>query len=113
MSAQEAFNEHLIALSQGMDAFMAGYAEDTVLITPEVTVRGKEAAREFLTQFFKSLPEDWASKVALHKTEFVGDFLYVTWSAKPYLPLVTDSFLFQDDLIVVQCVTPAATPNGA
>lgn len=110
MSVQEAFNQHLQALSQGMDAFMEGYAEDTVLITPDATIQGKAAAREFLTQFFNSLPADWVSKVALHKTEFVGDFLYITWSAKPYLEFVADSFHFRDDLIAVQAITVAVPP---
>jgi hypothetical protein len=110
MSNQEAFNEHVMALSMGMDAFMEGYTEDTVIITPDATVKGKAGAREFLTQFFSSLPEDWVSKGALHKTEFVGDFLYITWSARPYLPFVADSFMFRDGLIAVQAVTIAMSP---
>ena len=85
MSVQEAFNQHLQALSQGIDAFMEGYAEDTVLITPDATVQGKAAAREFLTQFFNSLPADWISKVALHKTEFVGDFSILPGARGPIL----------------------------
>lgn len=111
MTIQEAFNEHLQALSQGMDVLMEGYSDDIVLLTPDATVHGKQAVKEFIGNFFGSLPEGWMSSFELHKMEFVGDFVYVTWSARPSIPMAADTFLYRDNLIITQTFCPVAVPG--
>ncbi len=113
MTVQEAFNEHLMALSQGMDVLMEGYSDEIVLITPDATVHGKPAVKEFIGKFFGALPEGWMSSFQLHKLEIAGDFVFVTWSVPPYIPFAADNFLYRDNLIIAQSFTLAVPSDGA
>lgn len=112
---EELLAEHLRAvLVRDVDAFVAGYSEDAVLMTPEATMRYSQL-RDFAEQFFQALPSD-ASTLNIVRQDIVGNVAYVSWSAQsPYLsiPLAADTFVFREDLIIVHTFGGQMIPRGS
>jgi hypothetical protein len=87
-----------------VDAIVADYAEDAVLITPASVFRGRDGVREGFTGLLADLPEaSWDVPTQV----FEGDILFIEWSAVAASTRVTDgvdTFVFAGDLIRAQTV---------
>ncbi len=111
-SPQEIFNNHGKALlAEDVDAIVANFAEDAVLITPSGVHRGHDGVREAFTQLFADLP---GAKWDLKVTTFAGEVLFLEWSADSAANRAehgVDTFVFRNGLIQAQTVRYTLTPN--
>jgi hypothetical protein len=109
-TTQEIFSRHVAALSTGdLDALVADYAEDALVVTPTAEYRGRPALRELFAGMLEALPE-----VALHAqvTAFADDALLLHWTADSTLNRVpdgVDTFVFADGAIRLQTISCTLT----
>lgn len=105
--AEEVLARHLGAFAQGLDAILADYDEQSVLITPERAYRGLAEIGGFFQVFLDSAtPEFWAA-FKLQSQVVEGDVAYITWSAGPFVALATDTLVVRGGgRIAVQTFTP-------
>ncbi len=101
----ETLQHHLKALgAQDIDAIVSDYTDESVLITPDTTVRGTSELRDFFTSALKAMP-GFVDALALSRQEIEGDIAYIVWTAPGFMTLGTDTFLVRDGKIVVQTFT--------
>ena len=87
-----------------LEATMADYTEESILVTPDKTFRGLNEIRNNFVEAFKAFPKD-SAKLTLNKSLAVQDIGYIIWSAAtPTFQLVyaTDTFIVQDGKIIRQ-----------
>lgn len=87
-----------------MEAVMADYTEESVLIKPEETLKGLEEIRKNFEGAFVKFPKDKTS-FKLNKSVVIGDVGYILWQAKAPavdLTFATDSFVIRNGKIVSQ-----------
>ncbi|SON59959.1 hypothetical protein MSIMFI_01449 [Mycobacterium simulans] len=108
---QEVFAHHGKALAAGdLDAIVADYTDDSVVITSAGIARGKDGVRTVFVKLLDDLPNAvWDLKSQI----FEGDVLFLEWAANSALNRVddgVDTFVFRDGAIWVQTVryTPHA-----
>jgi hypothetical protein len=102
---QEIFQHHAEALVAGdVDAIVADYGDDSVLITPRGVARGRDEIRQWFTALIAELPDaEWNVPTAV----FEGDVLFIEWTAEAPTVRVTDGIdtvVFSDDGIRTQTV---------
>jgi ketosteroid isomerase-like protein len=101
---QEIFQDHVAAIGAGdVDAIVADYAEDAVLITPEGVSRGRDEIRQVFTSLLGEVPDAaWEIPTQV----FEGDVLLIEWTAVAEKARAegVDTFVFGDDAIRVQTV---------
>jgi ketosteroid isomerase-like protein len=106
----ETLQHHLKALSaQDVDGVVSDYTDESVLITPDATIRGTSALRDFFTEILKSMP-GLMDAITLSRQEIEGDVAYIVWTAPGFVTLGTDTFFVRDGKIAVQ--TFAAQPES-
>lgn len=107
-ATQATFAHHLGAFAEGIDALMADYGEDSVLITPSTEYRGRKAIRGFFQDFLDhATPEFWAAFTV--QSQWVdGPIAYLVWHARPAVTLAADTLYVRDSKIAVQTFTPLA-----
>ena len=108
---QEVFAHHGQALAAGdLDAIVADYADDSVVITSAGVARGKDEIRQVFVKLLDDLPEAaWDLKSLI----FEGDVLLLEWAADSAVNSAddgVDTFVFRDGMIWAQTVryTPRA-----
>jgi ketosteroid isomerase-like protein len=88
-----------------VEAIMADYADDAVLITPEGTLRGLTQIRSLFAKIFANMfPADKTS-LSLTKQVVEGKLAYILWSGHSSFynaPFATDTFVIRDGKIVAQ-----------
>ncbi|WAC91811.1 nuclear transport factor 2 family protein [Mycobacterium sp. Aquia_213] len=110
---EEVFAHHGQALGAGdLDAIVADYAEDSVLISPSGVARGKDGIRKVFTTLLADLPDAaWDLKTQF----FDGDVLFLEWAADSAINRVddgVDTFVFRDGVIRAQTVRYTPKPKG-
>ena len=110
---QEVFAQHVEAVAAGdLDAIVADYTDDSVVITPAGVARGKAAIREAFVRLLDDLPNaDWELKTQI----FDGDLLFLEWTADSVVHRVDDgidTFVFRDGMILAQTFRYTAQPKG-
>jgi hypothetical protein len=108
---QEVFAHHGQALAAGdLDAIVADYADDSVVITSAGVAGGKDEIRQVFVKLLDDLPEAaWDLKTLI----FDGDVLLLEWAADSAVNSAddgVDTFVFRDGMIWAQTVryTPRA-----
>lgn len=104
-STAAVLQSHLRAARDGVDAILQDYAEHSVLITPDATYRGLAEIRGFFVALLDGLPDGFFDAIEMNRAEVVGEFAYILWTRKPWLPLATDTFVVRDGKIVFQTFT--------
>ena len=87
-----------------LDATLADYTEESVLITPDKTFKGLTEIRENFEFAFSIFPKD-STTMKLNKFIVTGDVGYIIWEARaPKLSLSfgTDTFIIRDGKIIRQ-----------
>ena len=102
---QEVFAHHGQALAAGdLDAIVADYADDSVVITSAGVARGKDEIRQVFVKLLDDLPEAaWDLKTLI----FEGDVLFLEWAADSAVNSAddgVDTFVFRDGMIWAQTV---------
>lgn len=111
---QEVLDHHWIAFKENdLEAVMADYTEESILITPDATYEGLDAIRENFERAFIAFPKD-QSVLQLSKTVVEKDVAYILWKAStPAFELTygTDTFIIQDGKIIRQTYAGVSSPN--
>jgi len=102
MSTESTISRHLNAIPQGIDAIVADYASDAVLITQDAVFRGPGEIRSFFEAFMAGATPELLAAFAVTRLETHGDVGYLLWKADPFIPFATDTFVVRDDRIVAQ-----------
>jgi len=102
---KQVLDHHWDAFTQNnMEAVMADYTEESVLITPDATFKGLDEIRKNFENAFITFPRDKTS-FQLNKSVVDRDVAYILWQAKtPTLNLTyaTDTFVIRDGKIIRQ-----------
>lgn len=102
---KEVLDHHWEAFSQNdMEAVMADYTEESVLITPDRTYKGLDEIRMNFENAFGAFPKDQTA-FQLNKSVVEGDVAYILWQAKTptfNLSYATDTFIIRDGKISSQ-----------
>lgn len=111
---QEVLEHHWIAFKENdLEAVMADYSEESMLITPDATYKGLDAIRENFERAFTAFPKE-QSTLQLNKTVVEKDVGYILWQAStPTFELTygTDTFIIQDGKIVRQTYAGVSNPK--
>jgi hypothetical protein len=95
-----------------LEATMADYTEESVLITPDKTYKGLQEIRENFVFAFSLFPKD-SSTLKLNKSVVQQDVGYIIWEAsapKLKLSFGTDTFIIQNGKIIRQTYAGVAAP---
>ncbi len=101
-STKEVLQHHLNALSADVDTILKDYTEASVLIGPEVMLRGLSEIRSFFVEFMSNLPEGLLDAIVIRRQEIDGELAYIFWDAKPWMQVGTDTFIIRDGKILYQ-----------
>jgi len=109
---QEVFAHHGHALAEAdLDAIVADYTEDSVVITSAGAWRGKGGIRKAFATLLHDLPNaEWDLKNQI----FDGDVLFLEWAADSAVNRVddgVDTFVFRDGMIWAQTVRYTPRPK--
>ena len=101
---QEIFEHHVTAIGAAdLDAIVADYAEDAVLVTPDGVVQGRDGIRGLFAGLLGEIPDAAWDIPTRH---FVGDLLFIEWTAVAEKARAegVDTFVFTGDSIRAQTV---------
>jgi len=105
-------SNYLTAFSRGnLDDLIDGYTDESVLLTPAGSVRGKEHLRRFFDGFLRNLPVGFLDSFDTVRKDVEGNIAYVVWKADYFTPMATDTFVVSGGKIKTQTFT-AYTPLG-
>ncbi len=110
MSAEATLARHLQAIeTRNVETILEDYADDAVLITERMTLRGRDQLRSYFTKALEVFtPEVW-SQFQILRQDFGGDVAYMVFRIGPAIPLGTDTLVVRDDRIVVHTSAVYAT----
>jgi ketosteroid isomerase-like protein len=104
--AEKTLLHHWQAFGAGdVEAIMADYAEDAVLITPDGTLKGHAQIRSLFAQIFATIFPPDSTSLHLAKQVVEGEIAYILWSgssAHYHARLATDTFVMRDGKIAAQ-----------
>lgn len=102
---KEVLDHHWQAFkANDLEATMADYTEESVLITPDKTFKGLKEIRENFVYAFSVFPKE-SSTLQLDKSVVVNDVGYIIWQAtspKTKVTFGTDTFIVKKGKIVRQ-----------
>lgn len=102
MNTQTTLAHHLQALSQGVEAIMGDYTEDSVVFTQNGSFRGLAAVRGFFDGYLKNAPAGLLEAFTMERQDIDGEVAYIVWKAEPYIKLATDTFVIRNGKIIAQ-----------
>jgi ketosteroid isomerase-like protein len=115
MATQAVLDHHLAAFGAGdTDEILKDYTEQSVLVTPDGTIRGLDALREAFDGFFAGLFAPGTYDFVMDAVTIEGEVAYVVWHAacaSADVSLGTDTFLVRDGKIAVQTITTTINPK--
>ena len=112
-STSKVLNHHWDAFkANDLEATMADYTEESVLITPDKTFNGLQEIRDNFVFAFRMFPKD-SSTLTLRKSIVQKDVGFIIWEAsapKTKLSFGTDTFIIQNGKIIRQTYAGVAAP---
>jgi ketosteroid isomerase-like protein len=107
-------DHHLDALlACDLDAIMEDYDDSAVLVTPDVTLRGLAALREFFRGVVTDLIQP-GSQIEATTRVVDGEFAYIVWHGESQthrFPFATDTFVVRHGKIVFQSFAGQVEPK--
>ena len=111
---KEVLDHHWIAFIGGdLEAVMADYTEESMLITPTETFKGLDEIRGAFVNAFKAYPQDQSS-LKLVKSVVERDVAYIIWEADApafTLEMGSDTFIIRNGKIIRQTFAAVTTPK--
>jgi ketosteroid isomerase-like protein len=111
---QDVFDAHFAAVARGdVDAVLADYSTDAVVMTVDTVLEGHGAIRSFFTAALGMVPEP---RFTVDSTLSAGDAVLVTWSVTSPSARIrgaVDTFVVADDKIRLQTTVFTLEPVGA
>ena len=99
---QAVLQHHLQSAGESVDAVMADYLEESILIAPEATYRGTAEIRSFFIELLEGSTRGFLNTFKMKRLEVIGELAYMVWEAKPWFPFATDTILVREGKIVLQ-----------
>lgn len=100
-TVEQILMHHLIAFGDNsLDEILKDYTEQSVIMTPNGTVKGLTEIRKFFTAFFEVIPT--GSHFEMRQKTIEGNVAYIVWASKSNvadIPMGTDTFVFDGDKI--------------
>ena len=81
---QAVLHKHLEAAATSVEAVMADYVDESVLITPTATYKGRAEIRGFFTELLEGATKGFLSAFQMKRQEINGELAYILWEAKPW-----------------------------
>jgi pimeloyl-ACP methyl ester carboxylesterase/ketosteroid isomerase-like protein len=100
-TVEQTLMHHLIAFGDNnLDEILKDYTEESVIMTPNGSIKGLTEIREFFKDFFAVIPT--GSSFSMKQKTIVGNVAYIFWaseSSSTKIPVGTDTFVFDGDKI--------------
>ncbi len=115
LSTEQVLLHHLEAFDKGVDAILADYAPDCVLLTAKGPLRGHEQIRTVF-QWLLDNVFTAGSSFKMIRQLVEGEIAYIVWSAeseKYRIPLASDTYLIRDGKIAIQTFAAKVEPKSA
>lgn len=111
----QVLNHHLQALGAGkLDEILEDYVEDSVLIMPDATIKGRDGIRAAFEGFLSGLFKPGTYELVLDTRRLEGDVAYIIWHAKcasADIVFATDTFIVKGGKIAVQTFAAKIEPR--
>jgi hypothetical protein len=101
-ATQAVLQRHLQSAGESVDAVMADYLEESILITPDATHRGLAQIRTFFTELLEGGTKGFLGAFKMKRQEVTGELAYILWEAKPWFLFATDTILVRHGKIMLQ-----------
>jgi uncharacterized protein (TIGR02246 family) len=115
MDTRAVLDHHLAACAAGdADMTLEDYTDDSVLITADGVVRGREALHATFSGFFSGLFAPGTYEFTMDRVEVEGEVAYVVWHAtcaEAEVRLGTDTFVVRDGKIAAQTFAAVIDPR--
>ena len=112
---QQVLENHMTAVDSGnLDAIMADYAANAVLLTPEGTCRGHVQIRPVWEQLLRDVFTKDANFTMVREAA-EGEVAFIVWSlesGRVRIPLATDTYLVRSGKIIVQTYAAVIDAKG-
>lgn len=103
--AARVLDHHLRAFALGLDELMLDYSDDSIVMSPDHTFRGKEEIRGLFKTFLDSATAEFWNAFAVKTNKVEAEVAYITWAAPPFVLLATDTLCIRNGIIEVQTFT--------
>ena len=112
---EQVLDHHLKAFGdRDMDAILADYTEESVLLTPDGVLKGYKQLQPAFEGLFTEFAKPGAN-FEMKQRIIEGNVAYIVWSAETadnIYELATDTFVIRDGKIAVQSFTPKVVPKN-
>ena len=106
---------HLGALGAGnLDAILSDYADESILISPDGALRGRQAIRGFFEGALASLFKPGTYEFTMDTQHVADDVAYIVWHANcasANIAFAADTFLITNGKIAVQTFAAKIEPK--
>lgn len=113
-STQAVIERHLAAFGAGdMDAFMADYTDESIVIFPGMKMTGSAAFQPFAQSMFDEFGQEGVVFEML-EMQFEGEVAYIQWKAETPNAVYgygSDTFVVEDGKIIYQTAAFTMTPK--
>src|SRR6516225_9636974 len=103
MDTKAVLDHHLAGFLAGdADEVLKGYSDESVIMTPDGVLKGRQAIHTLFSEFFSGLFKPGTYEIALDTTLIEGDVAYIVWHAScasADIPIATDTFVVRDGKI--------------
>lgn len=114
VTTQSVLDHHMKTfLGNDLEGIMADYTEESVLVTPNNTLKGITEIRDNFARVFTMLPKD-SINFKMNKSLVVKDLAYIIWECdapKIKFEYGSDSFIVQNGKIIRQTFAGIVTPK--
>ncbi|MGH7762801.1 MAG: nuclear transport factor 2 family protein [Candidatus Dormibacteraceae bacterium] len=115
VGTRQVFEHHVQALGRGdVEAILSDYTEDSVLITADAVLKGRQAIRAGFEGFVAGIFKPGTYEFTMDTVHVEDDVAYAVWHAKCAsvdIVLGTDTFLVKDGKIAVQTFAAKISPH--
>lgn len=115
MDTGQVLSHHLQALGGGrLDELLDDYVEESVLVTPDATIRGLRGIRAAFEESLSGLFEPGTYELTFDARRVEGEVAFIVWHAKcasADIVYGTDTFIVRDGKIAVQTFAAKIEPR--
>ncbi len=104
-ATKKVIEHHLQAFGSGdIEAVLSDYTEESIVITPEATLKGLDQIKGLFTKIGSLFPAE-GSDFSLDRMDVTNELGYIVWHATTpivVIPLGTDTYVVKDNKIMIQ-----------
>jgi ketosteroid isomerase-like protein len=116
MDTQTVLDRHLAAFGAAdVEAVLADYADDAVMLTADAALKGKQALRTMFGDLFDGLFKPGTYGFGMDSLRVESDVAQIIWHAScaaANIPLGTDTFVVRGGKIVAHTFAAKLEPTG-